>query len=71
MCTQGKAEHPYKPKNGDLDRMEKEEALEVVKTISEYEKERADTMYGGEGLEWIGWIIYRLYEHGFIIKEKE
>ena len=51
--------------------MEKEEALEVVKTISEYEKERADTMYGGEGLEWIGWIIYRLYEHGFIIKEKE
>jgi len=51
--------------------MTKEEAHETVMLIEEYEKEREDTMYGGEGKEWVSFFVYRLYEHGFIIKEKE
>jgi hypothetical protein len=69
MFSQGRAERLFNPENGDLDRMNKQDAHEVVMTIQEYEKERDDTMYDGEGKEWISWIVYRLYEHGFIIKE--
>jgi len=51
--------------------MTKEEAVDVSMMIVEYETERDDTMYNGEGKQWIVWFIQRLYEHGFEIKEKE
>ena len=50
--------------------MDVKEAHEVARTIEEYEKARDDTTYDGQAREWVGWLVYRLYEHGFEIKER-
>ena len=51
--------------------MDVKEANQVAKDINEYETLRDDTMYAGEGKLWISWLIYRLYEHGYVIVYKD
>ena len=51
--------------------LKKEDAVDLTRLIAEYETKRKDTMYDGEGKDWIDWVIYRLYEHGFCICSDE